>query len=126
MTKEAIRIVFMGTPEFAVTILDGLLQHNYKVVGVITAPDRPAGRGQKIHGAGTACPICARRCLGKTAKTHPNAAVRSARRSGCVWSGQRPARFRVPCGSSCACDWKVQPKSRQNQRSRCFPNETAE
>ena len=44
MTKEAIRIVFMGTPEFAVTILDGLLQHNYKVVGVITAPDRPAGR----------------------------------------------------------------------------------
>jgi methionyl-tRNA formyltransferase len=49
MTKEAIRIVFMGTPEFAVTILDGLLQHNYKVVGVVTAPDRPAGRGQKIH-----------------------------------------------------------------------------
>tara|TARA_B110000459_G_scaffold43667_1_gene48065 strand:- start:370 stop:1320 length:951 start_codon:yes stop_codon:yes gene_type:complete len=49
MKKEDIRIVFMGTPEFAVTILDGLLQENYKVVGVITAPDRPAGRGQKIH-----------------------------------------------------------------------------
>ncbi|MDC3351210.1 methionyl-tRNA formyltransferase, partial [Flavobacteriaceae bacterium] len=44
-----IRIVFMGTPEFAVTILEGILLANYKVVGVITAPDRPAGRGQKIH-----------------------------------------------------------------------------
>jgi methionyl-tRNA formyltransferase len=49
MKKEDIRIVFMGTPEFAVTILDGLLQHNYTIAGVITAPDRPAGRGQKIH-----------------------------------------------------------------------------
>ena len=49
MTKEDIRIVFMGTPEFAVTILDGLLKHNYRIAGVITAPDRPAGRGQKIH-----------------------------------------------------------------------------
>jgi methionyl-tRNA formyltransferase len=39
----------MGTPEFAVTILEGILLANYKVVGVITAPDRPAGRGQKIH-----------------------------------------------------------------------------
>ena len=38
MTKEDIRIVFMGTPEFAVTILDGLLQHNYTIAGVITAP----------------------------------------------------------------------------------------
>ena len=49
MIKENIRIVFMGTPKFAVTILEGLLAHNYTVVGVITAPDRPAGRGQKIH-----------------------------------------------------------------------------
>ena len=48
MKKEDIRIVFMGTPEFAVTILDTLLQSNYSIVGVITAPDRPAGRGQKI------------------------------------------------------------------------------
>ncbi len=44
-----LRIVFMGTPEFAVTILDSLVQHNYNVVGVITAPDKPAGRGRKIH-----------------------------------------------------------------------------
>ena len=49
MTQENIRIVFMGTPEFAVTVLDGLLKHNYTIAGVITAPDRPAGRGQKIH-----------------------------------------------------------------------------
>lgn len=38
----------MGTPEFAVGILDTLYQHNYNIVGVITAPDKPAGRGQKI------------------------------------------------------------------------------
>ena len=49
MKKEDIRIVFMGTPEFAVTILEGLLKHKYTIVGVITAPDRPAGRGQKLH-----------------------------------------------------------------------------
>ena len=38
----------MGTPEFAVGILDTIIKHNYKVVGVITAADKPAGRGQKI------------------------------------------------------------------------------
>lgn len=45
---ENIRIVFMGTPDFAVATLDALVQHNYTVVGVVTAPDRPAGRGQKL------------------------------------------------------------------------------
>ncbi|MDC1259251.1 methionyl-tRNA formyltransferase [Flavobacteriaceae bacterium] len=49
MKKEDIRIVFMGTPEFAVTILNKLIESNYSIVGVITAPDRPAGRGQKIN-----------------------------------------------------------------------------
>jgi len=44
-----LRIVFMGTPEFAVTILDKLVENKYNVVCVITAPDRPAGRGQKIN-----------------------------------------------------------------------------
>ncbi len=43
------RIVFMGTPEFAVTILDEMLKVNRNIVGVITAPDKPAGRGQKIN-----------------------------------------------------------------------------
>jgi len=45
---EKLRIVFMGTPEFAVGILDTILKNNYEVVGVITAVDKPAGRGQKI------------------------------------------------------------------------------
>ena len=49
MTKQDFRIVFMGTPEFASTILEGLLEHHYSIVGVITAPDKPAGRGQKIQ-----------------------------------------------------------------------------
>lgn len=41
----SIRIVFMGSPEFSVPILEGLAD-NYKVVGVVTQPDRPSGRGQ--------------------------------------------------------------------------------
>lgn len=45
---EKLRIIFMGTPEFAVGILDTILKNNYDVVGVITAADKPAGRGQKI------------------------------------------------------------------------------
>jgi methionyl-tRNA formyltransferase len=45
---EKLRIVFMGTPEFAVGILDTIIKENYTVVGVITAADKPAGRGQKI------------------------------------------------------------------------------
>jgi methionyl-tRNA formyltransferase len=48
MKMEKLRIVFMGTPEFAVGILDTLIKNNYNVVGVITAADKPAGRGQKI------------------------------------------------------------------------------
>ncbi len=46
--KKELRIVFMGTPEFAVTILDGLMKADHTIVGVITAPDRPAGRGRKL------------------------------------------------------------------------------
>lgn len=45
---EKLKIVFMGTPEFAAGILDAIIKSNYEVVGVITAPDKPAGRGQKI------------------------------------------------------------------------------
>ncbi|MGJ8744552.1 methionyl-tRNA formyltransferase [Polaribacter sp.] len=44
-----IRIVFMGTPSFAVHILKELVENNYTVVGVITAPDKPAGRGRKLN-----------------------------------------------------------------------------
>jgi len=46
---KALKIVFMGTPDFAVGILDSLIRYGYPVVGVITAPDKPAGRGQKIQ-----------------------------------------------------------------------------
>jgi methionyl-tRNA formyltransferase len=44
-----VRIVFMGTPDFAVTILKHLVDNNYNVVGVITAADKPAGRGRKLN-----------------------------------------------------------------------------
>ena len=44
-----LRIVFMGTPDFAVTILQHLVENKYNVVGVITAPDKPAGRGRKLN-----------------------------------------------------------------------------
>ncbi len=43
------RIVFMGTPEFAIPSLKKLLENGYEVVAVITAPDRPAGRGRKLR-----------------------------------------------------------------------------
>ena len=47
------RIVFMGTPEFAVPSLKALLDAGYGVVGVFTQPDRPVGRGHKL----AACPV---------------------------------------------------------------------
>ena len=43
-----IRIVFMGTPEFAVATLGSLLMNGFNVIGVVTTPDKPAGRGQKV------------------------------------------------------------------------------
>lgn len=50
MTKKRdLRIVFMGTPDFAVGTLKALVNSNYNIVGVITAPDKPAGRGRKLR-----------------------------------------------------------------------------
>ncbi len=46
---KELRIVFMGTPDFAVATLKALVENKYHVVGVITAPDRPAGRGRKLN-----------------------------------------------------------------------------
>ena len=43
------RIVFMGTPEFAVASLDALVGRGYKIVGVVTVPDKPSGRGLKVN-----------------------------------------------------------------------------
>lgn len=45
---QSLRIVFMGTPEFAVASLDALVKAGCNIVGVITAPDKPAGRGMKM------------------------------------------------------------------------------
>ncbi len=47
MTKQPLRIVFMGTPEFAVPSLDILIRNGYDIVGVITATDKMGGRGKK-------------------------------------------------------------------------------
>lgn len=44
-----LRIVFLGTPDFAVAALDALVKAKFNVVGVVTAPDKPAGRGRKIQ-----------------------------------------------------------------------------
>jgi len=49
MDKKDLRIVFMGTPDFAVESLRLLIDNGYQVVAVITSPDKPAGRGQKIQ-----------------------------------------------------------------------------
>jgi methionyl-tRNA formyltransferase len=46
---RSLRIVFMGTPEFAVASLDALVNAGCNIVGVITAPDKPAGRGLKLQ-----------------------------------------------------------------------------
>ncbi len=43
-----LRIIFMGTPDFAVASLQALIEANFNIVGVITAPDKPAGRGRKL------------------------------------------------------------------------------
>ena len=49
MKKEDLRIVYMGTPDFAVESLRRLVEGGYHVVAVITMPDKPAGRGHKIQ-----------------------------------------------------------------------------
>jgi len=46
---KSLRIVFMGTPEFAVATLGSLLMNGFNVVGVVTAPDKPSGRGRKMN-----------------------------------------------------------------------------
>ncbi|MCM1491470.1 MAG: methionyl-tRNA formyltransferase [Muribaculum sp.] len=49
MTKQNLRIVFFGTPEFAVESLDAIIKNGYNVVGVVTMPDKIAGRGHKLY-----------------------------------------------------------------------------
>lgn len=47
--KEDLKIIFLGTPEFAVASLDAILQAGYNVIAVVTAPDKHAGRGMDIQ-----------------------------------------------------------------------------
>ena len=49
MSGIDLRIVFMGTPEFAVASLKRLVEEGYNIVAVVTTPDKPAGRGQRMH-----------------------------------------------------------------------------
>lgn len=49
MQGKDIRIVFMGTPDFAVESLKALVENGYNLIGVITTQDKPSGRGQKMH-----------------------------------------------------------------------------
>ncbi len=53
MTKEDLKIVFLGTPDFAVESLKRICEGGYNVAGVVTMPDKPAGRGKHI----TASPV---------------------------------------------------------------------
>lgn len=48
MNKENLKIVFFGTPEFAVESLDALVTNGFNVAGVVTMPDKPAGRGHRM------------------------------------------------------------------------------
>ena len=43
------RIVFLGTPDFAVASLEAMIGHGFQVVGVVTMPDKPAGRGHQLQ-----------------------------------------------------------------------------
>ncbi len=49
LALHSLRIVFMGTPEFAVASLDALVKAGYNIVAVVTAPDKPAGRGMQLQ-----------------------------------------------------------------------------
>lgn len=49
MISKDLRIIFMGTPEFATHSLRRLVSDGYNIVAVVTTPDKPAGRGQKMH-----------------------------------------------------------------------------
>jgi len=68
VTSDALRIVFFGTPAFAVPTLDALLQSRHPVVGVVTQPDRPRGRGQKV----THAPVKQRAIAGHLAVLQPD------------------------------------------------------
>ena len=49
MDKQSLRIIYMGTPDFAVESLRALVEGGYNVVAVVTMPDKPAGRGHQLQ-----------------------------------------------------------------------------
>lgn len=49
MDKQSLRIIYMGTPDFAVASLQALVENGYNVVAVVTMPDKPAGRGHQLQ-----------------------------------------------------------------------------
>ena len=49
LNKQSIRIIYMGTPDFAVESLRALVEGGYNVVAVVTMPDKPAGRGHQLQ-----------------------------------------------------------------------------
>ena len=49
MEAKKLRIVYMGTPDFAVSPLAKLVEEGYNVVGVVTMPDKPSGRGLHVQ-----------------------------------------------------------------------------
>ena len=68
-----LRIIFMGTPEFAVPSLEKLLEAGYEIVAVITAPDKPAGRGLQ---AKRKC--CKKICIVKRAKNFTTGKIKKS------------------------------------------------
>ena len=49
MTENPLRVLFAGTPEFAASHLQRLINSEHSLIGVYTQPDRPAGRGRKVQ-----------------------------------------------------------------------------
>ncbi len=49
ISKKDLKIVFFGTPDFAVCALKKIIENGYNVVAVVTAPDKPAGRGYQLQ-----------------------------------------------------------------------------
>ena len=71
MDKKDLRIVYMGTPDFAVASLKALVEGGYNIVGVITMPDKPIGR----HGSKPGQTIC------RIRRTAPSATRKTKRRA---------------------------------------------
>ena len=79
MDKKDLRIVFFGTPDFAVESLSRLVDGGYNVVGVVTMPDKPAGRGHhllqsavKQYAVARGPSTCMPRCCPNTAVPRPS------------------------------------------------------